>query len=167
MNRLPAAHLRVLLDRWRAGRLALCLMADNVPFTAEAVAVLNAVAPGTTITGDYLGEQKLHARGTGNIGFDAAQPLFHNVETLYEGTTISHIRSRQLTTVCNASNGLPLIATYQQPGSSRLLVHCGFTSLYERFWDDAGVSRFAVNVAGWLSEADKQPAPARPAAPPR
>ena len=40
-------------------------------------------------------------------------------------------------------------------------MHCGFTSLYERFWDDAGVSRFAVNVAGWLSEADKKPVPVR------
>lgn len=161
VNRLPAAQLQVLLARWRAGKLALCLMADNSPFTAEATAVLNAIAPGTTITGDYLGEQKLHARENQNLGFDARLPIFHNVETLFEGTTISHINSRYLTPICYASNGLPLIGVYQQEGSSRLLVHCGFTSLYERFWDDAGVSRFAVNVAGWLSEADKKPAPVR------
>ncbi|MBA4020652.1 MAG: hypothetical protein C0483_26125 [Pirellula sp.] len=161
VNRLPAEHLQVLLARWRAGRLALCLMADNEPFTAEATTVLNAIAPGTTISGDYLGEQKLHAGETQRPGFDARLPLFHNVETLFEGTTISHINSRYLTPVCYASNGLPLIGIYQQEGSSRLLVHCGFTSLYERFWDDAGVSRFAVNVAGWLSEADKKPAPVR------
>lgn len=160
-NRLPAAHLRVILDRWRAGRLALCLMADNAPFVAEASAVLNAIAPGSSITGDYLGEQKLHARENNAPGFDAKLPLFHNVETLFEGTTISSINSRYLTPVCYASNGLPLIGIYQQQGSSRLLVHCGFTSLYERFWDDAGVSRFAVNVAGWLSEADKKPSPTR------
>lgn len=160
-NRLPAAHLRVILDRWRAGRLALCLMADNAPFTAEAVSVLNAIAPGSTITGDYLGEQKLHARVDNGVGFDPKLPLFHNVETLFEGTTISSINSRYLTPVCYASNGLPLIGIYQPQGASRLLVHCGFTSLYERFWDDAGVSRFAVNVAGWLSEADKKPSPTR------
>jgi len=161
VNRLPPAHLRVIVDRWRAGRLALCLMADNAPFTAEATTVLNAIAPGSSITGDYLGEQKLHARENNTPGFDAKSPLFHNVETLFEGTTISSINSRYLTPVCYASNGLPLIGVYQQQGSSRLLVHCGFTSLYERFWDDAGVSRFAVNVAGWLSEADKRPGPAR------
>jgi hypothetical protein len=158
VNRLPADHQRVLIERWRAGKLAICLMVDNTPFTAEATAVLSAIAPGTTITGDYLGEQKLKASPDGRQpGFDPRYPIFHNVETLFEGTTISHINSRYLQTVAVASNGLPLIGVYQQPGSSRLLVHCGFTSLYERFWDDAGVSRFAVNVAGWLSEADKKP----------
>lgn len=156
VNRLPAQYLTELVDRWRTGRLALCLMADNAPFTAEATAVLNIIAPGTTITGDYLGERKLQARENGGVGFDPAQPLFHNVETLFEGTTISGINSRYLTTVCYASNGRPLIGIYQQQGSSRLIVHCGFTSLYERFWDDAGVSRFAVNVAGWLSEVDQK-----------
>jgi len=166
-NRLPAAHLRVILDRWRTGRLALCLMADNAPFVAEATTVLNAIAPGSTITGDYIGEQKLHARENGSPGFDRNLPLFHNVETLFEGTTISAINSRYLTPVCYASNGLPLIGVYQQQGSSRLIVHCGFTSLYERFWDDAGVSRFAVNVAGWLSEADKKPNAARAGTPTR
>ncbi|MGC3971966.1 MAG: hypothetical protein QM775_32880 [Pirellulales bacterium] len=161
VNRLPQEHLRTLVERSRTGKLAICIMADNAPFTAEATAVLDAIAPGTTITGDYLGEQKLHARENETPGFDAKLPLFHNVETLFEGTTISHINSRYLQTVAVASNGLPLIGIYQQEGSSRLLVHCGFTSLYERFWDDAGVSRFAVNVAGWLSEADKKPAAVR------
>lgn len=163
VNRLPAPHLKALLDRWRSGKLALCLLVDNVPFTAEALTVLNAISPnGTTITGDYLGEQKLKARQTNTPGFDAKLPIFHNVETLFEGTTISNINSRFLTPVCFASNGKPLIGIYEQQGAGRLLVHCGFTSIYERFWDDAGVSRFAVNVAGWLSEADKKPAPLLP-----
>lgn len=163
-DRLPATHLQALIARWRSGRLAICLLADNYPFTVEAEVVLNAISPGSTITGDYLGERKLSPRGAVGPGFDRNSPLFHNVESLYEGTTISTVSGPLLTPVCYASNGLPLIATLKQAGSSRLLVHCGFTSFYERFWDDAGVSRFAVNVAGWLSDADANPN--RPPAPP-
>jgi|SRR5579863_4490623 len=96
-----------------------------------------------------------HASQTQRQLVDAKSPLFHNTTTLYEGTTISSISGPKLVPVCFASNGSPLIATLQVGGSSRLVVHCGFTSFYQRFWDDAGVSRFAVNCAGWLGGAEE------------
>ncbi|MBN8625044.1 MAG: hypothetical protein J0M17_06120 [Planctomycetes bacterium] len=151
---LPRTHIQSLTRRWRDGTLALCLLADNAPFSSEATDILDAIAPGSRITGDYQGERKLARRHLGRAGFDDASPLFHNVDALYEGTTISSVSGPKLSSVCYASNGLPLIATCEQPGSRRLLVHCGFTSFFPRYWDDAGVARFAVNAAGWLSDAD-------------
>jgi hypothetical protein len=153
-GQLPARHLNAIVQRWKSGQLALCLLADNAPFTEEASSVLSAISPGSAIAGNYLGEQTLHARMDNGTGFDAESPLFHNITTLFEGTTVSTMSGRGLVPVCYASNGSPLIATLQQEGSSRLVVHGGFTSFFERFWDDAGVSRFAVNCAGWLSGTD-------------
>jgi len=151
---LPRPHIQSLTRRWRDGTMALCLMADNAPFTTEATDILDVVAPGCRITGDYQGERKLTRRLRDKAGFDGASRLFHNVDALYEGFTISSVAGSKLSPVCHASNGLPLIATYERPGSRRLLVHCGFTSFFPRYWDDAGVARFAVNAAGWLSDAD-------------
>lgn len=156
-GRLPPSHLRTIVDRWESGTLALCLLADNTPFTTEASEVLSTLSPGCTIRGDYPGRGMLHALpkdDADDAGFDATSPLFHNITTLYEGTTISTVSGPGLVPVCCASDGSPLIATLQQEGSSRLVIHGGFTSFFERFWDDAGVSRFAVNCAGWLSGAD-------------
>lgn len=153
-SQLPASHLQTIVQRWRAGKLALCLLADNTPYTAEASTVLSAIARGSSIHGNYPGEQTLRARSGNGPGFDPRVPLFHNITTLYEGTTISSMSGPGLVPVCYASNGSPLIATLQREGSSRLVVHGGFTSFYKRYWDDAGVSRFAVNCAGWLAGGD-------------
>lgn len=147
-------HVQAIVQRWRRGKLALCLLADNTPFTAEASAVLAAISPGSTIAGDYGGAQVLRARGRSGGGFDAKSPLFHNVSALFEGRTISAVAGPGLVPVCYASNGAPLIATLQQPGSSRLVVFGGYTSMFKIFWQETGISRFAVNCAGWLGEAD-------------
>jgi hypothetical protein len=160
-GRLPNSHLQAIVARWRQGKLALCLLADNTPFTREASAVLAAISPGCTLAGDYAGAQILHARQRSGGGFDAQSPLFHNVSALFEGRTVSTMSGPGLVPVCYASNGSPLIATLRQPGSSRLVVHGGFTSMYKSLWDESGISRFAVNCAGWLGEADAGAEPLR------
>lgn len=150
-DRLPKSHLQAVLKRWKEGKLAICLLADNTPFTAEAAAILAAISPGSTISGSYLGTKDLRARSNRGSGFDSKSTLFHNLTILYEGTTVSTMSGPGLVPVCYASNGAPLIATFQQKGSSRLVVHGGFTSFFRRFWNDEGVSRFAINCAAWLS----------------
>lgn len=148
---LPESHLKAIVDRWKSGRLALCLLADNTPHTKEAEQILNAIVPNCVISGDYGGETHLVAKGNTNRGFDPQSPIFHNITKFYEGTTISSpYGPPELKAVCWASNELPVVSTIER-GSSRLIVHCGFTSYFAKFWDDAGVRRFAVNSAGWLS----------------
>ncbi len=151
---LSMKHKQAIVSRWRQGKLALCLLADNSPHTIEAASILSELIPTSTIQGDYRGQQSLHAGLAAEGGFDPISPLFHNITTLYEGTTVSTVAGPGLVPVCNASNGMPLISTFQKDESSRLVVHCGFTSFYQRFWNDAGISRFAANCAGWLSKAD-------------
>ena len=154
------AHASAIINRWRSGKLALFLLADNDPFVYEANRLLEMMSTNGQIrvSGDYRGMQYLTA-GTENQsgGFDRTCPLFHNVETLYEGITISSVQSsgRALKPVCWASNGKPLIATYEGNGRGRLIIHCGFTSFFSNFWTDAGVRRLAVNSAGWLSGLDR------------
>lgn len=153
-------HANAIINRWRSGKLALLLLADNDPFVYEATRLLELMSTNGQIrvSGNYRGMQYLNA-GTANEngGFDRTCPLFHNVETLYEGITISSVQSsgRALKPVCWASNGKPLIATYEGNGRGRLIVHCGFTSFFSNFWTDAGVRRLAVNSAGWLSGLDQ------------
>jgi len=160
-DRLPASQRQEIVARWRTGRLALCLLADNSPFTTEVNALLGELAPGATLDGDYSGEQTLHARGASasgaGSGFDPRSPLFHNVAALFEGTTVSRITGPGLTPACYASDGTPLVAVLERAGCGRVVVHGGFTSFYPTYWHDAGVSRFAVNAAGWLSGVDRPP----------
>jgi hypothetical protein len=148
---LPESHLKAIVERWKSGRLALCLLADNTPHTKEAAQILSAIVPNCVISGSYEGETQLVAKGDTNRGFDPQSPIFHNITTFYEGTTISSpYGPPELKAVCWASNELPVVSTIER-GSSRLIVHCGFTCYFVQFWDDAGVRRFAVNSAGWLS----------------
>ncbi len=146
---MPSQHVRLLADRYRNGKLSICCLAENSPFTAQATALFRELAPGATISGDYKGEQLLHRRNRNQPGF-VEHPVFHNIETLWEGTTIANMKGGGLQPVCFASNGQPLIATLEN-GQSRFVVHGGWTSFYKQFWQDAGVKRLAVNVAGWLS----------------
>ena len=150
---LPKAHLAALVERWKEGNLAICLLADNTPYTQEAAKVLAAVVPGSRIVGDYQGEQILTGRAkAGEPGFDSTNPLFAGLERVFEGNTISSVTGKGLMPVCWASNGLPLIVTYQAGTSSRLIAFGGFTSFYERFWHKAGTARLSVNMAAWLAE---------------
>lgn len=153
-NRLPDAHRRLIVERWKTGALSLCLLADNDPFTTEVEQVLQEIIPGCSVDGDYEAGQTLSAQSTGLVGFDPRSPLFHNINKLFEGVTVSRVTGDGLVPVCLASNGSVLIATYQRAKSSRLVVHCGFTSFYQRYWDDAGICRFAANCAGWLGGID-------------
>lgn len=151
VTHLPAEHLAALTQRWKAGKLGLCLLADNEPYVKEASRVLTSLIPGSRITGKYSGEKVLSARnGESGPGFDAANPLFTGLGHVYEGNTISTPSGKGLSTVCWASDGKPVLATYQTGDSSRLLVFGGYTSFYEQFWGKAGTARLATNMAAWL-----------------
>jgi hypothetical protein len=150
-SHLPKEHLAAMIERWKAGKLALSLLADNSPYTQEAGKVLGALVPGSKIAGDYTGEKILSARsGSTGPGFDAGVPLFAGLEKVFEGNTISAITGKGLTPVCWASDGKPLLVSFRQGTSSRLLAFGGYTSFYRSLWDKAGTARLATNMAVWL-----------------
>ncbi len=153
-SRLKSSHARELARWWNDGSRGLCILADNSPYEAEANKVLRAILPTAQISGDHNGESLLKARGDFGSGFIAKHPLFHNIESLFEGTTISTVWGGGMSPVCYASNDMPLVSVYEGNGS-RLVVHCGFTSFLPEAWADAGISRFAVNCGGWLAGKDR------------
>ena len=147
--KLQLPYAAEIANRFTRGNLSVCLLADNTPFTAEAEKILKLLVPDARISGEYVGQQYLMPR-TGKVGFDSKHPLYFNIRKLYEGSTVSAISGTGLRPICYATDGQTLVASLER-NNNRLVVMGGFTSLMPAYWDDAGISRFAVNCAGWLS----------------
>ena len=149
---LPKGHLAALVTRWKAGRLALALLADNDNFTQETNTLLAEITPGNAMRGEYSGEKDLGARTEKGVGFLSGHPVFHGIESLYEGVTISKLVGKQsLTPICWASDGGVLLSTYQAGKSSRLICDGGYTRYYGQYWNKAATERLAGNIAAWLA----------------
>ncbi len=155
-SHLQKQHAAAIIERWQSGKLDLCLLADNEPYTREAAGILAGIIPGSQIKGDFQGEEVIGPRINGaGPGFDSSCKLFSGLEHVFEGNTISSPSGKGLVPVCWASDGRPLLATFEKEGSSRLAVFGGFTSFYGRFWNKAGTPRLAVNLAAWLDHKDQ------------
>lgn len=103
--------------------------------------MLAALVPSSGITGKYGGEKILSARAGGaNAGFAAANPLITGLDHVFEGNTISTPTGKGLVPLCWASDGKPLLASYQM-GVTSPVVFGGYTSFYPQFcgqgWDGA------------------------------
>gem|GEM_PF-5419354 len=155
---LPADFRDAIVKRNQAG-LALYLLADNSPYVNGVREILAQLAPGSSIEGDYEGDQIITAaKNRDSAGFDKSHPIFMGIINLYEGNTVSSPSGGDLVTIARASNGLPLLALVKrEPGkqSGPVLVSGGFTSLFQQFWNTAGTERFAQNVSVYLAGVEK------------
>ncbi|MEQ1854354.1 MAG: hypothetical protein ABMA01_22520 [Chthoniobacteraceae bacterium] len=149
----PATHIAAVVEQWKTGRLALYIAGDNEPYTIEANALLKKIAPGAEMTGNDMGGMELHAVGTGFNGFREASPLFHGINFIFEGSTVSSLHGGGFTPACTHSGGGVLIGALDTAGCGRVVADCGFTRWFEHYWKNAGASRLAVNIAGWLANA--------------
>ncbi len=163
------------VEEFVKGGKGLYLLADNDPYTAEAV-VLARRLWGTTVNGNYLGtkiavvrERKLtkaqvakytrSSRDFSTLGpYEVDDhPLLTGINFLYEGITISHVGPcDKLATAILASDKQILMAVSKVPGQ-RVVIDCGFTRYYYGTTDSmrfatktAGTVRMAENVAAYL-----------------
>ena len=152
---LPAGYLNAIVERWKAGHLALYIAGDNEPYIVEANALLKKIAPDAMLAGNDPGGAELHSTegGAESVGFDAKSPLFHGINHIFEGSTVSSLRGAGFTSACTHTGGGTLLGTIDKPGCSRVVLDCGFTRWLAHYWDNAGAPRLAVNIAGWLASA--------------
>jgi hypothetical protein len=156
---LPPSYSEAILERFRVGKLALMLLADNAPYL-QGVNDLLTELTGCTLEGDYVGDQIISGSESGP-GFESGHAIFQAIGNLYEGITVSHIASTtkadNLEVVARNSEGLPLIGVMKpQVNQGRMVVTCGFTSLFRRYFEkSAGAERFCLNVCAFLAGVDK------------
>jgi len=137
------------------------------PYNTEANAVLMALFPGVTLSGNYCGtDEVLHEVETrgGPIATDASTPPtgFHKhfittgLESMHAPVTaVAKITGQGVgfQDIMILSEGTVATTAYDEE-QKRALVDGGYTRLFMN-WDTAGTDRFVVNAAAWLSNIER------------
>lgn len=159
-NELSSAHTAALVEAWKRG-VALSLEGDNEPLFQEVNAVLAAVAPGSSLSGNYKAEAIIGAQATPDaVGFDGKHPIFYGIKNFWEGTSTSQVTCKGgLKPVClDSSKGVLMAVRDKVAKEGRIIVHGGFTTFFTSYFSGKpGAGRLGVNMAGWLAGADGSP----------
>jgi hypothetical protein len=145
------SHLKVIAKRLQEG-MGICLLADNDPWVGGCDEIVKLVDNTASISGNYRGLQILEARtDRKGPGFQKDHPVFHGINFLFEGDTISVPKGERLKTIAWASSGDPLIAEFKSE-RVKLLVCGGFTAFMKDNWSGkAGTERFIFNTLAYLA----------------
>eukprot|EP01114_Cavostelium_apophysatum_P006908 TRINITY_DN1848_c0_g1_i2.p1 TRINITY_DN1848_c0_g1~~TRINITY_DN1848_c0_g1_i2.p1 ORF type:complete len:446 (+),score=137.02 TRINITY_DN1848_c0_g1_i2:616-1953(+) len=151
----PKRFKEVITNYHKSGR-GLFLWADNDPFYGEVNFILKELI-GTTLTGNTPGDKILKV-GDGKVSGQFARHLITTgIVNLYEGITISYPTNTDNIKVIAMSTDYHPCIFYTDPAPEKgpIVVDCGFTKLYPRYWSaTAGTERYVRNVAVWLLALD-------------
>jgi len=145
----------------------LAIWADNKPWYAHANAILERICKNVTLTETTPGGKNLQL-ATNDLfkGSFARHQLTSGISHLYEGVTICYpTRENLLQTLALSTDGKPCMMYLDPVGPSpfnpktgsvagRIVVDCGITKLFERYWSTAGTDRYVRNVGVWLLAID-------------
>lgn len=145
--RLTHAMVDSIVKRFNNGA-SLLLLADNEPHVGGAREVLQAIVPGSDIRGDYEGKQIL-SRERGEL---PSHEVLSGIDMLFEGDSISHVVGDLIPVVRSSDNQVLIAERKSRDGKGKLLVYCGFTAMYERYFRKvAGSDRLITNFVAYLS----------------
>eukprot|EP01114_Cavostelium_apophysatum_P006910 TRINITY_DN1848_c0_g1_i5.p1 TRINITY_DN1848_c0_g1~~TRINITY_DN1848_c0_g1_i5.p1 ORF type:complete len:524 (+),score=178.29 TRINITY_DN1848_c0_g1_i5:110-1573(+) len=151
----PKRFKEVITNYHKSGR-GLFLWTDNDPFYGEVNFILKELI-GTTLTGNTPGDKILKV-GDGKVSGQFARHLITTgIVNLYEGITISYPTNTDNIKVIAMSTDYHPCIFYTDPAPEKgpIVVDCGFTKLYPRYWSaTAGTERYVRNVAVWLLALD-------------
>jgi hypothetical protein len=152
---LTTAQIEMIADFVQQGS-GLLIWADNEPYYADANALAEKLI-GTQFSGDKKGNKVLSSSTTLKPGSFIDHPLTQGVNKLYEGITISTIRSAPfLTLLAQSHDGQMCMACFEKD-KQRIVLDTGFTKLIgDNFYNTAGTARYFRNIAFWLSAASRE-----------
>eukprot|EP01120_Amphizonella_sp_Union-15-10_P014220 TRINITY_DN6825_c0_g1_i1.p1 TRINITY_DN6825_c0_g1~~TRINITY_DN6825_c0_g1_i1.p1 ORF type:complete len:412 (+),score=85.55 TRINITY_DN6825_c0_g1_i1:219-1454(+) len=143
------------IDRFHTEGKGIAIWADNSPFHFQANLVLPKLV-GTVLEGKTAGGKILKLSNEPLVpskGTFIRHLITTGILNLYEGDTICYPSSltKEMEVIGMSSDGFPCFFVAQPENKGRILVDCGFTKLYPKFWDKtAGTERFVRNAAVWL-----------------
>ena len=141
VRHLDSSHIPVFMSFLQKGN-ALYLLADNEPYDAD-VEFISKALTGAEFTGNIIADKD------GQPMMDADLELSENLDSLYEGFTISAISIPEaVKPQFVSSNGQVMIASCRT-SSYKILLDGGFTRMFAK-WDHNS-ARYFVNAANWLS----------------
>ena len=144
---------------YRSGK-GLMLFEDNDPTQDSYTTGVLKKLFGITVEGNDPGQRVMNpgTNVSNSLTFDQNHDVFKGVFKLYEGITISHPNIDSLPSplkvLSTSSSGHPNIMCVEKNiNSNRLLIDCGYTKLFKKFWDTAGTGRYVRNAVCWLAGA--------------
>jgi len=132
----------------------IAIWADNNPFFFQAnlalPKLLNITLVGNTPGNKILSLSNDKSPSTGHF---ARHLITTGILKLYEGDTLSYPSNvtKDMEVIGMSTDRNPCFFTAHPENKGRILVDCGFTKLYPKFWGKtAGTERFVRNIAVWL-----------------
>ncbi|KAL9644450.1 hypothetical protein ABK040_016577 [Willaertia magna] len=137
-------------------RKGLLIWGDNDPYYVHANELLKSLS-NFQLTGNTCGKGTTLQRTTGKPTtgyFTESHPIMAGIDALYEGNTICYPVGNysDFEVLAQSSENNPAILCSESNSKrGRIIVDCGFTKLFEKYWTTIGTARYVINAGSWLT----------------